>query len=189
MRITIKTTIMSLAAIGIFNGCSQQEVAMANTLANSTMASQSAGSNVGTSTVGNMLSSSAAQQGYAQSQVIGAQMMMNPAVIGVGAVGGAISAKNQAQNKAAFEKMTDLYVNSDSVNNSMEMKMVQIYNKKHGTNFKNMQELQDFAKIKGYNKQQGTNFTSFTEVREDYNKKNGTQYKTDNEFRKAVSRT
>lgn len=190
MKRSNKTYIGStiIAAALFFSGCSQQEVALANTMANS--AASASGVTGGSSAFNpNASLASPAAAGMAQSQVIGAQMLANPAVLGVGAVGTAISAHNEAQNKAAFGKVTELYADSDGANSQMEMMMVNSYNKQKGTHFKNMQELQDYAKITGYNKQEGTKFTTFTQMREDYNKKQGTQYKTDREFRAAISRT
>ncbi len=171
-------------------GCSNQELQVAQTLANSaaSASASTSGSNVGTATVGNMLSSSAAQQGVAQSQVIGAQMMMNPAVLGVGAIGTAINEKNMAKNREGFSKVTELAVNSDQANNSMQNMMVRAYNQKHGTNFKTFTDIQDFAKVTGYNKQQGTQFNTLAEVREHYNKQKGTNFQTDQEFRDWIAK-
>ncbi len=178
---TIKNTIIgTVFAVGFtFTGCSQTETALSNTLINS------AASTTGVGSTFNPASSlaSPASVGMAQSQVIGAQMLANPAVLGVGAVSGAISEQNQQQNKAAYSKLSALTDDSGSTNNAMEMMMVQQFNKQKGTHFKSMQELQDYAKITGYNEQEKTNFTTFTQVREDYNKKKGTNFKTDKEFR------
>lgn len=180
MQVTIKTIIISLTIIFFINGCSQQEVTLDNTLENGIIASPKFGSNIGATMVANTTSSSIVEQENAQIKVIGSQKIKT------------VKANKKIFNqegKLTFKDFNEFSDNLDQVTNSMQNLMVNIYNKKHGTNFKNIQELQDFTKIKGYNKQEGTTFTTLTEVREDYNKKNGTQYKTDKEFRKSVSRT
>ena len=109
-------TITVLAATGaLFSGCSQQEAQLASTLANS------AANSVGNPHSVNQLKTlaSPAGAGMLQSQVIGAQMLANPAVLGVGAVSTAISERNKAQNKKAFGDVSDMYVNSDKINSGM----------------------------------------------------------------------
>ena len=179
-------TIMALSlTTAFFAGCSNQEVALANSMANSAAASTSVNSS--SFNPNSVLSSSASRQGLAQSQVIGAQMMMNPAVIGVGAVGTAISEKNKAENRAAYGKLSTMMDDPDKANSSMGNQMVKAYNQQNGTNFRSMQELQDHAKVTGYNEQEGTKFKTFDEVREDYNKKKGTKFKNNNEFRAYIA--
>ncbi|MDY0403687.1 hypothetical protein [Sulfurovum sp.] len=187
MKTTIKTTLVLAAASAFFTGCSQQEMALANSLASSAMGSSGAGSSVGASTMANMAGSTGAQQGFAQSQAIGAQMMMNPAVMGLNALGAAQNEYQGAKNREGFSQLTELAVNSDQANNSMQNMMVRAYNQKHGTRFKTFTELQDHAKVEGYNKEQGTQFKTLVEVREDYNKKNGTNFKTDQELRAYIA--
>ncbi len=184
MKIDKKTGLgLTVAAAILFSGCTNQEAALAGSLANS--AAGAAGVSTGGSGFNpySTLSSASALKGVGQSQIVGAQMLANPAVLGVGAVGTAISEHNKAQNKKAFGDVADLYANSDGVNSKMENMMVQSYNKKYGTRFRTMQELQDYAKVTGYNKQEGTKFSTFGQVRADYNKKHGTKFKTNREFR------
>ncbi len=179
--------IMTLSlATAFFNGCSNQEVALASSLANS--AAASTGVNSTSFNPNSMLSSSASRQGLAQSQVIGAQMMMNPAVLGVGAVGTAISQKNAAENRAAYGQLSAMMADPNKANSSMEKQMVKAYNQKYGTNFRTMEALQDAVKIGGYNKQEGTNFKTFDQVRKDYNGKKGTDFKNNKEFRAYLAK-
>lgn len=187
MKITQKITLLSLGLVVLLNGCAPHETAIADALVNKTMASSKTGVKVGNATVKNMLKSPDAIKGMGKSQVIGAQMMLNPAMLGVGALGTAISKKNEAKNKKAFGDITDLAVNSDRVNNSMQSMMVRAYNQKHGTHFKSFNELQDHGKIKGYNTQQGTNFQTLSEVRTHYNANNDTEFKTDQDFRDYIA--
>lgn len=176
---------MSLSlAVVLFSGCSNQEVALANSLANSAVgASGVTSGGSGSFNPHSSLKSPDAVSGMAQSQVIGAQMMMNPGVIGAGAVGTAISEQNKAENRAGYKKVSALMDDPDTTNDHYSTMMVQAYNKQNGTHYRTMQELQDAAKIQGYNKQSGTNFKTFKEVRLDYNKKKGTDFKTDKQFR------
>jgi len=147
MKITYGRMIPALiATVIVTNGCSQQEAALANTMLNAAGGATNRATGGGSFNPASSLSSPAALSGMAQSQVVGAQMLANPALLGVGAVGTAISQYNQAQNRKAFGKVTDLYVNADRVNNKMEMMMVRQYNKKYGTHFKTMQELQSALK-------------------------------------------
>jgi outer membrane murein-binding lipoprotein Lpp len=180
-RKTILTTVSALAVAGtLFSGCSQQEVQLASSLANS------AAGSVGTHNAPvNQLQtlSSPAGAGMLQSQVIGAQMLTNPAVLGVGAVSTAISEHNKAQNQKAFGNISSMYVNSDQINSRMEGMMVQAYNKKYGTQYRTMAQLQEAVMIEGYNEKCGTKYTTLSQVRVDYNKRKGTHFETDNEFR------
>ncbi len=178
---TIVKTITTIVVIGsIFTGCSQQEAQLANTLASSAVNA----SGTPNASVNHMKTlASPAGAGMLQSQVVGAQMLANPAVLGVGAVSTAISEHNKAQNRKAFGNVSDMYVNSDLMNTQMEGMMVQAYNKKYGTHYKTMAQVQEVTKIQGYNKKYGTKYTTFSQVRVDYNKRKGTHFKTDNEFR------
>ncbi len=182
---TMVKTVTALAVIGsIFTGCSQQEAQLANSLASSAVNS------VGTpnASVNNLKTlASPAGAGMVQSQIVGAQMLMNPAVLGVGAVGTALSEHNKAQNRKAFGDVSNMYVNSDRVNNQMEGMMLQAYNKKYGTHYRTMAQAQEATKIQGYNKKYGTKYTTFSQVRVDYNKRKGTHFKTDNEFRAWIA--
>lgn len=171
----------------MFSGCANREMALTNALMNGAMQTSGTAAKVGNSTVANMLKSPQAMKGLGQSQVIGARMMMNPAVLGVGALGTAISKRNEAKNRAAFGNVAELAVHSDRVNNSMQHMLVKAYNQKHGTHYRTFNELQDHAKIKGYNEQEGTHFTTFTEVRNDYNRKNGTHFQTDRALREYIA--
>jgi len=173
-------------AVMLFSGCSNQEAALANSLANSAAGASGVSSGSGSFNPNSSLTSPAALKGMGQSQVIGGQMLMNPGVIAAGAVGMAVSEHNQAQNKAAFGKMTDMYVNADKMNSSMEEMMVKSYNQKYGTHYRSMVELQEATKIAGYNKKYGTKYTKLGEVRRDYNKRKGTHYKNDKEFRNFI---
>ena len=178
------TTVTVLALTGtLFSGCSQQEAQLANSLANSAVRS------VGNPNSVNQLKTlaSPAGVGMLQSQVIGAQMLANPAVLGVGAVSTAISEHHKAQNKKAFGDVTDMYVNSDKVNSGMEGMMVKAYNNKYGTHFTSMAQLQEATKIQGYNEKYHTKYRTLSEVRVDYNKRNGTHFKTDKAFRKWLA--
>lgn len=187
MKTILKTILIGLAAGAFVTGCSQQEMALANSLASSAMGSSGSGSSAGASAMANMAGSTAAQQGFAQSQAIGAQMQLNPVVMGLNALGAAQNEYQGARNREGFNNITELAVNSDQANNSMQNMMVSAYNQKHGTHFKTFTELQDHAKVTGYNKQEGTDFKTFAEVREDYNKKNGTSFKTDQELRAYIA--
>lgn len=184
---TLKTstfaTVMAATLISI-NGCSQQEAILAQTMANSAAgaATSGKGARVGNAMNANMLTSPSAMSGVAQGQLVGAQMAMNPGVIGAGAVGTAISEYNKAQNRKSFGKVTDLYVNSDQVNSGMQATMVRAYNQQHGTHYKNMQELQYAVKVQRYNKKYHTCCKSMDDVREDYNKRFGTNYRTTSEL-------
>ena len=186
MKRLTKTALISLVVGALFTGCSQQEMALANSLAGSAMGGSGSG-NAGRATVANMSSSPAAQQGFAQSQVIGAQMQLNPVTMGLSALGAAQNEYHGAKNREGFNQLTELAVNSDQANNSMQQMMVRAYNQKHGTHFKSFTELQDHAKVRGYNKEQGTDFKTFSEVRMDYNKKNGTHFQTDQELRAYIA--
>jgi len=174
-------------AIALFSGCSNQQLALANSLANS--ATASTGVNSSSFNPNSMLSSSASRSGLAQSQVVGAQMLMNPAVLGVGALGTAISEKNQAENRAAYGKLSAMMADPNKANSTMEKYFVRAYNKKYGTKYRTMQELQDSAKVSGYNKQEGTKFQDLDGVRKDYNRKKGTKFKNNNEFREYIAKT
>ncbi len=182
----MKKTITTITLIGVMlTGCSQQEAQLANTLASSAV------NTVGTpnSSVSNIkMLASPASVGMMQSQVIGAQMLMNPTVLGVSAVSGAISQKNMRQNTKAFGDMSDMYVNSDRTNSKMEGMMVQAYNRKYGTKYKTMNQIQEVTKIQGYNEKYSTKYTTLSQVRVDYNKRKGTQFKTDNEFRAYIAK-
>ncbi|HIQ46445.1 MAG TPA: hypothetical protein EYH57_02370 [Sulfurovum sp.] len=190
MKITNRKNITIMIfplAIALFSGCSNQEFALANSLANS--ATASTGVNSSSFNPNSMLSSSASRSGLAQSQVIGAQMLMNPAVLGVGALGTAISEKNKAENRAAYGKLSAMMADPNKANSTMEKHMVRAYNKKYGTKYRTMQELQDSAKVSGYNKQEGTKFQDLDGVRKDYNRKKGTKFKNNNEFREYIAKT
>ena len=178
---TIVKTITTIVVIGsIFTGCSQQEAQLVNSLASSAV--NSAGTpNVSVNHMKTLASPAGA--GMLQSQVVGVQMLANPTVLGVGAVSTAISEHNKAQNRKAFGDVSDMYVNSDRMNTQMEGMMVQAYNKKYGTHYRTMAQVQEVTKIQGYNKKYGTKYTTFSQVRVDYNKRKGTHFKTDNEFR------
>jgi len=182
---TILKTVTALVVVGtLFTGCSQQEAQLAQSLAGSA-ASSMATPNTSVNTLNTL--ASPAGVGMAQSQIIGAQMLANPAVIGVGALSTAISEHNKAQNKKAFGDVTDMYVNSDKVNSGMEGMMVKAYNQKYGTKFTSMRQLQETEKIKGYNQKYGTKYSTLSELRVDYNKRNGTDFKTDTAFRKWMA--
>jgi len=182
MKHTGKVTIMTAMAVAalLFSGCTQQEMALAQSMANSgaAVAASGKGTSVGNSLVANTLSSPAAMSGMVQSQVVGAQMLANPALLAVGGVGTALSEQQKAKNRKAFGKVTELYVNSDSVNHGMESMMLREYNRQHGTHYKSMRELQYAAKVQGYNKKYGTRFKTMEEVRVDYNRRYGTDYKS-----------
>ena len=174
MQLTIRTIIISLTIIFFFNGCSQQEVTLDNTLENGIIASPMFGNNIGTTMVANTPSSSIVEQENTQIKLIGSQKIKT------------VKANKKIFNqegKLTFKDFNEFSDNLDQVANSMKMKIVQIYNKKHGTNFKSFMETQDYVKVKSYNKQQGTNFKTLTEARQHYNKKNGTNFKTDQELR------
>ena len=190
MKITNRkniTIVIFPLAIALFSGCSNQELALANSLANGAIAST--GVNSSSFNPSSMLSSSASRRGLAQSQAIGAQMLRNPAVLGVGALGTAISEKNQAENRAAYGSLSAMMADPNKANSAMEKFMVRAYNKKYGTKYRTMQELQDSVKVNEYNKQEGTKFQNFDEVREDYNRKKGTKFKNNNEFREYIAKT
>ena len=176
----MKTLLTALAAALIFGGCSQQEVALAQSMANSGAAAAASGkgAGVGNSMVANTLSSPAAMGGMAQSQVIGAQMLANPVTLGVTGLGMALSAQHEAENRRGFNQLMEMMEHSDKYNHNMEMTMVHAYNKQHGTHYKSAQELQYAVKVQGYNKQYGTRFKNMDEVRIDYNRRHGTDYKT-----------
>ena len=189
MKITNRKNITIMIfplAIALFSGCSNQEIALANSLANG--ATASTGVNSSSFNPNSMLSSSASRSGLAQSQVVGAQMLMNPAVLGVGALGTAISEKNKAENRAAYGKLSAMMADPNKANSTMENQMVRVYNKQYGTKFRNMEELQDHAKVSGYNKQEGSKFKNLDEVRLDYNKKKGTKFKNNREFRAYIAK-
>ena len=178
---SIVKTVATLAVIGsVFTGCSQQEAQLANTLASTAV--NAAGSPH--ASVNNLKTlASPAGAGMVQSQVVGAQMLMNPGVLGAGAVGTALSEYNKAQNRKAFGDISNMYMNSDRVNSQMERMMLQAYNKQNGTHYKTMAQAQEATKIQAYNKKYGTKYTTFSQVRVDYDKRKGTHFKTDNEFR------
>ena len=180
---TILKTVIAMVAVGtLFSGCSQQEAQLAQSLVGSA-------ASLATPNTSNTLNTlaSPAGVGMAQSQVIGAQMLANPTVLGVGAVSTAISEHNKAQNKKAFGDVTDMYVNSDKMNSGMERMMVKAYNQKYGTKFTSMRQLQETEKIKGYNQKYGTKYSTLSELRVDYNKRNGTDFKTDTAFRRWMA--
>jgi hypothetical protein len=187
MKTTIKHTMKKTLALGgamvlALSGCSQQEMALAQTMANSAIGTSASGISTGSAMNTGILTSSDALKGVGQSQAIGVQMLANPAVVGVGAVSMAIDAKNREKNRKSFDKITNLYANSDSVTSSIEAKIVQSYNRQHGTHYTSMQQLQDSAKVQGYNEKFGTHFQTLDDVRIDYNKRHGTNYKTTTEL-------
>jgi len=183
---TLIKTIASAAVIGsLFTGCTQQEAQLANTLASSAV--HAAGtSNASVNNLNTLASPAGA--GMVQSQVIGAQMLMNPGALGAGAAATALSEHHKAQNRKAFGDISNMYVNSDRMNSQMEGMMLQAYNKKYGTHYRTMAQAQEATKIQGYNKKYGTRYTTLSQVRVDYNKRKGTHFKTDNEFRAWIAK-
>ena len=135
---------------------------------------------------GNILKSAASQKGYVQSKVIGAKMLANPALMGVGAVSMAISKHNEAKNRAAFGDVAELSANADKVSSNMETMMVKIYNKKHGTHYATMAQVRQAVQIEGYNQKHGTHCQTLTDLRTDYNKRNGTSYQSNEAFVAAM---
>lgn len=169
----------------LFVGCSNQEMQVANTLANTT--ASTSGVNQSPMNSSDVLPSSASQIGAVQGQAIGAATLANPVVVGMGAYAAAQDAKIGTENKAAHKKLSNVMANSDQVNNNVANSRVVAYNQKMGTNYRTMEELQDSVKVSGYNEEQGTQFKTFTQVREDYNKKNGTAFASDKELRDWIA--
>ena len=131
------------------SGCRKHEVKLAHSLANSTSGVSSIKrAGIGSFKPHSSLVSPAAVSGMAQSQVIGAKMLMNPSVIGVGAVSMAISENNAARNREGYKKVLALKENPDYYPN----RAIQAYNKKNGTHYKTIQEIQDALRSERYKK-------------------------------------
>lgn len=100
-----------------------------------------------------------------QGQAVGAQLTLNPAVIGTTAITEAMDAKKQRENEEAFRKLQKLDVNA--LYNQYAQQAVLQYNKEHGTNFKSLNEINEFLQIEEYNKKYGTKFTTIEQVKND----------------------
>lgn len=178
--LTITTTAL------LFLGCSNQEMQVAQTLANSA-ASASGVTPSSPMKSSDVLSSAESRAGFVQGQAIGASTLANPAVLGMGAYAAAQNAKRMEENKKSYNQLSNMMENSDQANDQVANVWVRAYNKKYGTNYRTMEELQDSAKVSGYNEQYGTQFKTLTEVREHYNKEKGTNFKTDQELRDYIA--
>ena len=131
--IILKATItLALSAI-LFSGCSNQEVMMAQSVANGAVATQ------GTA---NYFNASLNQVGVLQGQAAGYSTFANPMALGTIAAAGALSAQRAAENKKSYKKLNTMMANQNVSND-----IVKSYNKKYGTNYRSMAELQNAKKI------------------------------------------
>lgn len=117
----------------LFSGCSNQELMMAQSAANGAMGAQSTASyfNASLNTVG-----------VVQGQAAGFSTFANPMALGTIAAVGALSAKRAEDNKKGYADMTSIMASQD-----MSGDMVKAYNKKYGTHYRTMAELQHSQKI------------------------------------------
>ena len=126
--------IVTVTLMGIlFSGCSNQELMMAQSAVRGASLTPSTAS---------IFNASLNQVGAAQGQLIGYSMLANPVALGMMATVGAISKQNAEDNKKSYAKMNKMMENQDISND-----MVKAYNKKYGTHYKNMKELQNSQKI------------------------------------------
>ena len=173
---------LTAAVVMVLSGCTQNEATLANTLANSALGA-AGGSSVGNSMVGNMLSSPAAMGGLVQSQVIGAQMAMNPALLGVGALGTAVSRYHEAQNRQAYRKLSAFMGNSDTANAKAQRMLVEAYNKKYKTHYTRYSDIKDAMRVEGYNQKYHTRCKTLTDMRKDFSHRFGISFKDNKTFR------
>ena len=99
-----------------------------------------------------------------QGQAAGLSATLNPATLGVTAVTGAISKRNEEANLKAYNKLKNTNINDMVKSHSKEI--VEQYNKENGTNFTTLQEIQNDTKLRVYNKEHGTNFTTLSQVKQ-----------------------
>jgi len=99
----------------------------------------------------------------AKGRAIGAQLANRPSALGVSAVSHAISRQNQIKNLNSFNELKNLF-DSGKLNRHYTNQILDHYNKKYGTNFKTIEQLQDFVRVQEYNKEYGTNYKSVKEI-------------------------
>jgi len=134
MKTTIlKATITLALGATLFSGCSNQELMMAQSVANGAVATQ------GTA---NYFSTSLNQVGVVQGQAAGYSTFANPMALGTIAAAGALSAKRAEDNKKSYKKLNKMMATQNISND-----IVKSYNKKYGTNYRSMAELQNAQKI------------------------------------------
>lgn len=183
LTLTLLTT-MTL----VTSGCSPQAMQIAQAVAGNTIGASSRPATMQDKLTQTLTKTNVpSKKGFLQGQAIGAKMLSNPAMLGVGALGSIQDQRNKAANKAAFGKLSSMMSNPDAVNNTMENRMLQAVNQQNGTHFGTMQELQDSYKVSGYNEEEGTHFTTLRQVRLDHNKKKGTTFLTDKAFRDWIA--
>ena len=99
-----------------------------------------------------------------QGEAAGLKATMNPAALGVTAVTGAISERNEEANKKAYNKLKNTNINA--MVKSRAKQIVMQYNQTHGTHFTTLQEIQNDAKLRAYNQEHGTSFTNLDQVKQ-----------------------
>jgi len=99
-----------------------------------------------------------------QGQAAGLSATLNPATLGVTAVTGAISKRNEEANLKAYNRLKNTNINDMIKSHSKEI--VEQYNKENNTHFTTLQEIQNDTKLRVYNKEHGTNFTSLLQVKQ-----------------------
>ena len=125
--------ITTIAAAILFSGCSNQELVMAQSAASAASLTQ------GTASTFN---ASLNQVGVVQGQAVGYSMLANPMTIGMYGVAGVLGAKAVESNKKGYANMNKMMVNQN-----ISEDMVKAYNKKYGTRYTSMAELQNSQKI------------------------------------------
>ena len=129
-----KRILITTITIGIlFSGCSNQELMMAQSAASGASITQSTASS---------FNASLNQVGVAQGQAVGYSMLANPVTLGMYGVAGVLGAKTVEANKKGYANMNHMMANQNVAND-----MVQAYNKKYGTHYTSMSELQNSQKI------------------------------------------
>ena len=126
--------IVTVTLMGIlFSGCSNQELMMAQSAVSGASLTPSTAS---------AFNASLNQVGVAQGQAVGYSMLANPMTLGMYGVAGVLGAKAVKANKKGYANMNHMMANQNVAND-----MVQAYNKKYGTHYTSMAELQNSQKI------------------------------------------